>query len=197
MSDADSVRQPSRTTVSRRRAEVIRRAVIGCLVCVCVAAHAEDGSPSPVSAANLHAAPDLAPIAPSVAVRAVPSGLDAPPRLAVAPTADASHVGRSVPALAPLARRSAMPAFATARPLMQPAAASVAPPAVRLDSATVAVRARGARIDQTPPHERSLQDMLASRPDLSTHSHITYTQRVEIGQRTRLQAPFSEFHHEP
>ncbi|WP_175775656.1 hypothetical protein [Burkholderia anthina] len=182
---------------------MIRRAVIGCLVCVCVAAHAEDGSPPPVSAADLHAAPDLAPIAPSVAARALSSGLDAPPRLAAVPTADASHVGRSVSALAPLARRSAMPAFATGRPpapirpLMQPAAASVAPPAVRLDPATVAVRARGARIDQTPPHERSLQEMLASRPDLSTHSHITYTPRVEIGQRTRLQAPFSEFHHEP
>ncbi|WP_321903215.1 TonB family protein [Burkholderia cenocepacia] len=40
----------------------------------------------------------------------------------------------------------------------------------------------------------SLRDLLARRPDISTHSHITYFPRIVVGERAALQPPMSEFH---
>ncbi|WP_175693278.1 TonB family protein [Burkholderia ambifaria] len=39
-----------------------------------------------------------------------------------------------------------------------------------------------------------LRDLLARRPEISTHSHILYSPRIVVGERTALQPPMSEFH---
>ncbi|SAL76941.1 hypothetical protein AWB71_05351 [Caballeronia peredens] len=47
-----------------------------------------------------------------------------------------------------------------------------------------------------PQDDQSLNQLLAQRPDLQTHSHMTYySSPVLIGQRARLQPPGSEFNH--
>ncbi|WP_155706244.1 TonB C-terminal domain-containing protein [Burkholderia cepacia] len=47
---------------------------------------------------------------------------------------------------------------------------------------------------QSTGDNEKLSDMLARRPDISTHSHITYSPRIVVGERAALQPPMSEFH---
>ncbi|WP_144063418.1 hypothetical protein [Caballeronia insecticola] len=51
------------------------------------------------------------------------------------------------------------------------------------------------RATSIPQENQSLNQLLARRPDLQTHSHMTYTTQVRVGERTRLQLPGSEFAH--
>jgi hypothetical protein len=44
--------------------------------------------------------------------------------------------------------------------------------------------------------EKSLDQLIAERPDLQTHSHMTYYYApFQVGERARLQPPGSEFKH--
>jgi predicted aspartyl protease len=76
--------------------------------------------------------------------------------------------------------------YSTGAVFMQPAQ-SGKPSLAGQDAPTLAPEVASVSTDETG--DDSLRKLISRRPDLSTHSHMTYTPNVRIEQRARLQPP--------